>query len=73
MPAYSDLLVCGVSTRLDQHVRGFDELIVPEDDDFAGSGLLAASVIRLGFLAVLPAGEYLVRSVPFHLSDTSGC
>lgn len=59
MPPYSDLLVCGVSTQLDQHVRGFDELIVSEDDDFAASGLLAASVIRLGFLAVLPRKRIL--------------
>lgn len=59
MPPYSDLLVCGVSTQLDQRVGGFDELIVPKDNDFAASGLLAASVIRLGFLAVLPRRRVL--------------
>jgi len=54
MPPYSDLLVCGVSTQLKQYVKDFDEIISPADDDFESSGLLAKSVIRLGFLAVLP-------------------
>lgn len=53
MPPYRDVLVCGVSTRLHQIVRGFDELITRRDVDFAASGLIADSVIRLGFLAVL--------------------
>jgi mRNA interferase MazF len=54
MPPYRDLLVCGVSTQLRQQVKDFDEIIAPSDSDFAASGLLAESVIRLGFLAVLP-------------------
>jgi mRNA interferase MazF len=54
MPPYRDLLVCGVSTQLHQYVQDFDELIMIADDDFVVSGLLADSVIRLGFLAVLP-------------------
>jgi len=54
MPRYHDLLVCGVSTQLHQRVEGFDEIISPGDPDFAGSGLLSESLIRLGFLAVLP-------------------
>jgi len=54
MPPFRDLLVCGVSTQLHQRVDGFDELILSTDDDFAGSGLVAESLIRLGFLAVLP-------------------
>lgn len=54
MPRFSDLLVCGVSTQLHQRVKDFDELISPSDTDFASSGLLAESIIRLGFLAVLP-------------------
>jgi mRNA interferase MazF len=54
MPRYRDLLVCGVSTQIHQRVDGFDELISPGDADFASSGLVAASLIRLGFLAVQP-------------------
>jgi mRNA interferase MazF len=54
MPGYGDLLVCGVSTQVHLLVPDFDELITGEDEDFAASGLLADSLIRLGFLAVLP-------------------
>ena len=54
MPPYQDVLVCGVSTQLHQEVKGFDEVIQLSDSDFVGSGLKAASLIRLGFLAVLP-------------------
>jgi mRNA interferase MazF len=54
MPAYHDLLVCGVSTQLHHYVSGFDEIISPTDADFTLSGLLSESLIRLGFLALLP-------------------
>ncbi len=54
MPPFKDLLVCGISTQLRQEVKGFDELISPSDADFASSGLVRESLIRLGFLAVLP-------------------
>ena len=54
MPRYHDLLVCGISTQLHQYVDGFDERIVATDADFAASGLVADSIIRLGFLAVVP-------------------
>jgi mRNA interferase MazF len=54
MPPYQDWLVCGVSTQLHQLVPEFDELINTEDIDFASSGLKATSLIRLGFLSLLP-------------------
>ena len=54
LPPYGDFLVCGVSTQLHQHVDGFDDLILSTDADFGQSGLLSSSLIRLGFLAVLP-------------------
>jgi mRNA interferase MazF len=59
MPPFGDLLVCGVSTQLQQAVAGFDDLIEPAHDDFRASGLKAASVIRLGFLAVLPSTSFI--------------
>ncbi len=59
MPPYGDFLVCGVSTQLQHQVVGFDDSIRPEDPDFATSGLKAVSLIRLGFLAVLPASSLL--------------
>ncbi len=54
MPPYGDLLVCGISTQLQQIVQNFDELITAQESDFKDSGLVADSLIRLGFLAVLP-------------------
>lgn len=54
MPPYRDLLVCGISTQLHQEVKGFDEVFDQTDSDFAASGLRTTSLIRLGFLAVLP-------------------
>ena len=59
MPPYGDFLVCGVSTQLHQEAAGFDDPIRPGDTDFANSGLKAPSLIRLGFLAVLPASSLL--------------
>jgi len=62
MPRYRDVLVCGVSTQLHHEVTGFDEVIQWWDSDFAGTGLKAASLIRLGFLAVLPRNA-VIRSI----------
>ena len=59
LPPFGDFLVCGVSTQLQQRVEGFDEVIVPADKEFAATGLKAASLIRLGFLAVLPQSALL--------------
>ena len=59
LPPYGDMLVCGVSTQVHQLVHGFDVQISRSDADFSASGLLADSVIRLGFLAVLPRQSIL--------------
>ena len=59
MPSYRDFLVCGVSTQLHHEVAGFDDPIRSSDADFAASGLKTASLIRLGFLAVLPESSLL--------------
>ena len=47
-------MLCGISTQLKQHIANFDEIITPSDADFELSGLKSASVIRLGFLTVIP-------------------
>jgi mRNA interferase MazF len=57
LPPFKDWLVCGVSTQLQQRAEGFDELVEVTDSDFPTSGLKAASLIRLGFLAVLPTSR----------------
>jgi mRNA interferase MazF len=59
MPGFGDWLVCGVSTQLRQEVPGFDEPILADAADFGTSGLKAPSLIRLGFLAVLPEDRLL--------------
>jgi mRNA interferase MazF len=59
MPPYRDFLLCGVSTQLNQEVKTFDDLIVPSDPDFSSSGLKSASLVRLGFLAVLPSNQII--------------
>jgi mRNA interferase MazF len=59
MPPYRDMLVCGVSTQLHREVTGFDEVIGPTDPDYPATGLRSASLIRLGFLAVLPRSAVL--------------
>ncbi|MFL6292997.1 MAG: transcriptional regulator, partial [Thermoanaerobaculia bacterium] len=58
MPPFQDFLVCGVSTQVQQAVPDFDETIGLADPDFRTSGLKAESLIRLGYLAVLPRSEF---------------
>jgi mRNA interferase MazF len=59
MPPFSDALVCGISTQLHQEVKGFDEIIGQHDPDFASSSLVQDSLIRLGFLAIIPRNKII--------------
>ena len=59
MPPFGDWLVCGITTQQHHEVEGFDDPSRPGDDDFVASGLKAPSLIRLGFLAVLPESRLL--------------
>jgi len=59
MPGFGDWLVCGVSSQLHQAVPGFDDLVLQEHSDYTTSGLKVPSLIRLGFLAVLPSGRFV--------------
>jgi mRNA interferase MazF len=61
MPPFQDFLVCGISTQLQQATPNLDEIISPNDPDFRTSGLKATSIIRLGFLAVLPPSDFKGR------------
>ncbi len=54
LPGYNDFLVCGISTQLHQLVKNFDELIDENNNNFIQTGLRQSSLIRLGFLAVIP-------------------
>ena len=57
MPPFNDWLLCRISTQLHQKVEGFDILLSSNQSYFQESGLLKASIIRLGFLAVLPSRQ----------------
>ena len=46
MPHYGDLLVCAVTTQLDQYIEAFDEIVEPNEIE----GIKKKSVIRLGCL-----------------------
>ena len=59
MPPFDDWLVCGITTQQHHEAEGFDDPIRPGHDDYATSGLKAPSLIRLGFLAVLPESRLL--------------
>ena len=54
MPGYGDFLVCGISTQINQFIKGFDEIIEANNEDYKQTGLVQASIVRLAFLAVLP-------------------
>ncbi len=54
---YGDLLICVISTQLRHEVSGFDEIISPEDADFASSKLTSTSLIRLGYLITVPVNK----------------
>src|SRR5437762_2591042 len=60
MPPFQDFLVCGISAQL-QQAADLDETISANDVDFRISGLKTASLIRLGYLAVLPRSQFKGR------------
>lgn len=59
LPPFGDWLVCGISSQLHLAASDFDEIITSAEDDYAASGLVTDSVVRLGFLAVVPGRDLL--------------
>jgi len=59
---YDDWLICMISTQTRQYISGFDEIIEDSSEDFKQSGLKAASVVRVGRLAVV-SGEILLGAI----------
>jgi mRNA interferase MazF len=57
MPGHGDWLVCGISTQLHHFINGFDEKLDTSHDDYILSRLKAPSIIRLGFLTVIPSSK----------------
>lgn len=64
MPPFNDYLVCGISSQLHQTVQGFDEVLRPS----AQNGLRVISVVRLGFLLVLPTQR--IKGVLGEINDS---
>lgn len=56
-PRYNDFLVCGISTRLNQYIKNYDEILNETDSHFHKTGLHKTSLIRLFFLAVIQKGH----------------
>jgi mRNA interferase MazF len=50
---FDDWLICMISSQTRHYIPQFDDLIQEHDSDLAQSGLKAASVIRIGRLAVV--------------------
>jgi mRNA interferase MazF len=61
VPPFQDVLVCGITTQLSNHVEGLDEIVAVNDEDFQSTGLKAASLIRTAFLALLPQTRFKGR------------
>ena len=56
-PPFGDFIACGLSTQLQQEVKGFDEIIGPNDADYAAARLRQPSLIRLAFLGSVPVRD----------------
>ncbi len=54
---YQDVLICGISTQLQDLQADWDDKIEPSDADFSRSGLRRASAIRLSYLYGADARE----------------
>jgi mRNA interferase MazF len=50
---HGDWLACMLSSQLHHATLGFDEVVLPTDEDFDDTGLKVASLVRLGRLAVV--------------------
>jgi mRNA interferase MazF len=56
---FDDFLVCGISTQLRQEILGFDFILQSNTPYFKQTGLLQPSLLRLGFLAMIPNNKII--------------
>jgi mRNA interferase MazF len=54
LSTYEDLLVCTISSQVNQYISGLDLLLDKKHPAFAGSGLNNTSIIRLANLYTFP-------------------
>ena len=57
IPPFSDLLVCGLSTKLHNEIAGLDTRVDQSHPDFPTSGLKYPSLIRAAYLFTLSQGR----------------
>ena len=67
MPPYGDWLVCGITSQLQNKVENFDLMLSEDDPDFKETGLVRTSLIRPGFMAVIP--ENVIEGTIGKISD----
>jgi mRNA interferase MazF len=51
--SFGDWLICVITSQLRHEIKGWDERIKKEDEDFKSSGLKVPSLIRIGKLATV--------------------
>lgn len=54
---FQDCLVCGISSKLQHEIEGFDVVIRKGEEGFSKTGLKCSSVIRLGFITTIAASR----------------
>jgi mRNA interferase MazF len=54
---YQNVLICGISTQLQDLQHDWDELLNPNDTDFSSSGIHRVSTIRLSYLYATDSSE----------------
>jgi mRNA interferase MazF len=54
---FQSVLICGISTRMDNLQANWDEVVEPADGDFTASGLRRRSTIRLSYLYAADRAE----------------
>jgi len=59
--SHDDYVACMISSRVHQAVPGLDVVFLPDEPDFAATGLKVASLARLGRLATLSATSFRAR------------
>lgn len=53
-PKYGDVLVCGITSKLNQYIPDFDLLLDKGHSDYVKSGLKVPGVCRLNMLTMIP-------------------
>ena len=67
LPPFNDWIVCGISSKINQEVKGLDIVINNNHSDFKLWGLPYPGIIRAGFIVTIP--ENIINGVIGNISD----